>query len=72
MLTVNWRGQSESQLCSWYFNRQRLESQGGLEDEGTKRTTTCVLNTIQNVPETAIHLKADEKHAEPQEEARCR
>ena len=31
------------------FNRQRLESRGSLEDEGTKRTTTQVLNIIQKV-----------------------
>ena len=39
------------------FNRQMLESQGRLEDEGTKKTTTQVLNIIaltqkRLVPET--------------------
>ena len=28
------------------FNRQMLESRGRLEDEGTKRTTTLVLNIV--------------------------
>ena len=36
--------------------------EGKLEDERTtKRTTTQALNIIQKVPETAIHLKADEE-----------
>lgn len=44
------------------FNRQRLESRGMLEDEGTKMNTTYqVLNIIQNVSEIAIHLKVDEE-----------
>ena len=43
------------------FNRQRKESRGKLEDGGTKRTTTQVLNIIQKVPELVIHLKVDEE-----------
>ena len=36
--------------------------EGKLEDERTtKRTTTQALNIIQKVPETVIHLKADEE-----------
>ena len=38
---------------------QRLESRGRLEDEGTERTTTQVLNITQKVPETIIYLKVD-------------
>ena len=32
-----------------------------LEDEGTKRTTTQVLNIIQKEPESIIQLKKDEE-----------
>ena len=61
--TVSWSGQNESTtihcvhgICR-IFNTQRLESRERLEDEGTKRTTTQVLNTIQKVRNTGIHLR---------------
>ena len=43
------------------FNRQKFESRGRLEDEGTKRTTTQVSKMIEKVPETGTHLKLDEE-----------
>ena len=46
---------------SFTINRQKLEPRGRLEDEGTKTTTTQVLNIIQKVPETVIHLQLDEE-----------
>ena len=42
------------------FNRQRFESRGRLENKGTKKTITQVLNKIQKVPETVINLKVGE------------
>ena len=42
----------------------RVLSRGRLEDRGTNRTlntTTQVLNIIQKVPETVIHLKFDKE-----------
>ena len=71
MLTVNWMEQNESTIMFMVFagvltgrgfNRQRLESRGRLEDEGTKRTTAQVLNIFEKVPEPVIHLKVDEEH----------
>ena len=46
------------------FDRQRLESQERLGEEGTNRTITQVLNIIQKVPEPVIRLKVDEEQWE--------
>ena len=43
------------------LNRQMLEFQGRLENEGTKRITSQVLNITRKVSETVIHLKVDEE-----------
>ena len=54
------------QLYSLYFRGvkgQKLESRGRVEDERTRKRpcTTQILNIIQKVPETVIHLKAGEE-----------
>ena len=60
------------QLHSWYLQRflqAEVESRGiRLEDEGTKRTTTPVLNIIQKAPETVIHLKVEKSSGGPAHE----
>ena len=68
VLSVNGRGKTEStihyvhDICRGFNCRQRLESRGRLENEGTKRTTTQVLTIIQKVPETVIRLILDEEY----------
>ena len=42
------------------FKRQGSESRGRLEDEGTKRTPTQVMNIIQKVAKIVFHLKVED------------
>ena len=43
------------------LSRNKLESRERVEEEGTERTTTQILNIIQKGLETVIHLKVDEE-----------